>query len=176
MTELAHEMLTPDAAEAERFLKIIGRGATRFTFQTFDEREDRKKAGIANRSLTKVLHGTLAEHFDELARLNALGAGVYVTINETDLRGRKKANITKVRALFIDGDDVERPEKWDGAAPRDRRDLLAQVLARVLDHPRRDARGVRGKTAGADRALRHRRHGPRPLPRDAPPRILSHEA
>jgi hypothetical protein len=38
--------------------------------------------------LTKVLHGTLAEHWDELVKINNRGAGIYVTINETDGLGR----------------------------------------------------------------------------------------
>jgi hypothetical protein len=52
----------------------------------------------------RVRHGTLADHFDELAELNAKGAGVYVTINRTDGRGRKEGNIAGVRAAFIDLD------------------------------------------------------------------------
>lgn len=36
---------------------------------------------------------------------NRAGAGVYVTINQTDGQGRKTANITGLRALFIDIDD-----------------------------------------------------------------------
>jgi hypothetical protein len=36
--------------------------------------------------------------------LNRKGAGVYVTVNETDGKGRQKKNITRARALFTDLD------------------------------------------------------------------------
>jgi hypothetical protein len=49
-----------DRAEAERFLSIIGRGATRFTFQTFDDNADRKDENLA-----RIIHGTLAGCFDD---------------------------------------------------------------------------------------------------------------
>jgi hypothetical protein len=86
--------LHPDRDEAARFLSIIAPGETKFTFQTFDDDPDRKSP-----QLVRVIHGTLAEHFDVLASLNAQGAGVFVTINATDLNGRKAENIVKVRAV-----------------------------------------------------------------------------
>src|SRR5208337_3895469 len=46
----------------------------------------------------------LADNFAELARLSARGAGVFVTVNRTDLKGRRKENIVAVRALFVDLD------------------------------------------------------------------------
>ena len=68
-----------------------------FTFQTFDDNADRKDGALAHQ-----FHGTLAQHCDALYALNAKGAGVYVTVNATDGKGRKAANITAVRALFVD--------------------------------------------------------------------------
>ncbi|MEA1966620.1 MAG: DNA-primase RepB domain-containing protein, partial [Thermodesulfobacteriota bacterium] len=47
-----------------------------------------------------------------LEKLNEMGAGVFVTINETDGRGRKTANITKVRAVFADFDGTPLPETF----------------------------------------------------------------
>ncbi|UTO05347.1 RepB family DNA primase [Moraxella sp. FZLJ2107] len=41
---------------------------------------------------------------DELHRLNEQGAGVYVTVNQTDGKGCKKENIIGIRALFLDFD------------------------------------------------------------------------
>jgi hypothetical protein len=38
------------------------------------------------------------------ARLNAGGAGVYVTVNQTNGKGRKATDIVRVRALFVDLD------------------------------------------------------------------------
>jgi hypothetical protein len=70
-------------AEAERFLKLIDSTATYFSFQSFDDNKQRK-----DKRLARILHGTLAEHFDELTRLNAKGAGIFVCINETNGKGR----------------------------------------------------------------------------------------
>ena len=80
---------------ASRFLAMFG---DRHTFQTFDD------SGAKNRSLSRVLHGTLAEHAIQLARLNAQRAGVFVMVNEGDELGRKAANVRCVRALFVDLD------------------------------------------------------------------------
>jgi hypothetical protein len=85
-------------AEAEKFLKALEPDANTFTFQTFDE--SKKKA----RGLTHVLHGTLAQHWETLCRLNKAGAGIYITVNETDGHGRKMENVTRVRAVFADLD------------------------------------------------------------------------
>jgi hypothetical protein len=89
----------PDRIEAERFLALLDPKAEAFTFQTFDDNPDRK-----NKLLARVLHGSLDQHWAKLCKLNAEGAGVYITINETDLRGRKTENIKRVRATFNDLD------------------------------------------------------------------------
>lgn len=91
---------TPDRAEAERFLNWLEPDG-RFTFQTFADPKHLKGA----KALTRILHGTLDDHWGALASLNAKGAGVFVTINETDLRGRSAENVIRVRALFVDLDD-----------------------------------------------------------------------
>jgi hypothetical protein len=52
----------------------------------------------------KIRHGTLADHYDMLAKLNAKGAGIFVCVNETDGKGREKTNIIRVRAVFTDLD------------------------------------------------------------------------
>jgi putative DNA primase/helicase len=82
---------------AQRFLKLLG--AKNCTFQTFDDDQERK-----DKNLTRVLHGTFAEHRDILADLNQRGAGVFVSVNETNLQGRKRENIKRVRALALDLD------------------------------------------------------------------------
>jgi hypothetical protein len=84
---------------AEQFLTLLAEGADAFTFQTFDDNKQRKDS-----SLARLLHGTLDQHFDELCRLNAMGAGIFVPVNETDLKGRTKANIVNVRAVFQEAD------------------------------------------------------------------------
>lgn len=89
----------PDKAAARRFLKVLDPHTTEFTFQTFDDNQDRKSVG-----LVKVLNGRLDEHWDTLVGLSERGAGVFVTINTTDLKGRKAANVKCVRAVFVDTD------------------------------------------------------------------------
>lgn len=86
-------------SEATRFLKTLDPAAAAFTFQTFDDNRDRKR-----KELTRILNGSLEKHAQELARLNADGAGIYVTVNQTDLRGRKNENIIRPRAIFQEAD------------------------------------------------------------------------
>jgi hypothetical protein len=45
-----------------------------------------------------------------LSHDNQNGGGVYVTVNQTDLKGRKAENITGIRALFVDF-DTQRAER-----------------------------------------------------------------
>jgi DNA primase RepB-like protein/primase-like protein len=86
-------------ADAARFLKLLDPAATRFEFRTFDDDKSRD-----DKSLTRTFYGTMAEHAAELKRLNSKGAGVFVTVNETDGRGRSADHIIRVRAVFIDLD------------------------------------------------------------------------
>lgn len=93
-----------DLTQAARFLAVLDpRPDARFTFQTFAERDG--TAGGAK--LNKILHGTLAENAPALTRLSGLGAGVFFTVNETDGKGRKAENITRVRAVFLDFDNAD---------------------------------------------------------------------
>jgi uncharacterized protein DUF3631/DNA primase RepB-like protein/primase-like protein len=92
-----------DRAEAARFLTMLDPTTEVFTFQTFGE-------GEAAGTLASVFHGTLDQLWDTLVALNRRGAGIYVTVNATDLKGRKVENITRVRAVWQD-DDTSRG--WD---------------------------------------------------------------
>lgn len=76
-----------------------------FTFQTFDESEKKDS------SKAKVLHGTFAQHSNQLIQLNKNGAGVFVMVNEGDgichdeaKTCRTSKNVIGVRALFVDLD------------------------------------------------------------------------
>src|SRR5438552_5555135 len=88
---------TIDLEEAQFLLELIG--ARKCTFQTFDDNHDRK-----NGKLARILHGTLDQHAKELTRLNEHGAGVFVAVNRTDMRGRARENIKSVRAVTVDLD------------------------------------------------------------------------
>jgi hypothetical protein len=100
--------------EAQHFLELLDPNADFFTFQTFDDDADRD-----DRNLVRIIHGSLDECWGRLVRLNGKGAGIFVTINETDGKGRKEENIKRVRALFLDldgaplkpvMDDVNKPD------------------------------------------------------------------
>jgi len=95
----------PDFQAAENFLSLLDFLEDDFTFQTFDDNQDRKAP-----SLTRVLHGDLEQHWDDLVRLNHAGAGIFVCINRTDLKGRTNTNITGVRAVWQEDDSGHAPE------------------------------------------------------------------
>jgi hypothetical protein len=97
-TDIAANAAT-DIAEAARFLKPLDPTATKFEFRAFDDNAERD-----DEKLTKTFFGTLDEYAAELKRLNDKGAGVFVTINQTDGIGRKAENIVRVRAVFADLD------------------------------------------------------------------------
>ena len=101
--------LTPDLDEARRFLEALDPSATFWTFQTFDDNHP------PDEKLARVLHGTLEEHAATLTQYQARGAGVFVTVNKTDGRGRTKKNITSVRAFFLDldGAPLEPVRAWE---------------------------------------------------------------
>ena len=102
-------IILPIFEEAEVFLEALAGKDAQFTFQTFDDvevwsEEKQKHVKRQDKSLVGIYHGTLTKHKHALSALNAKGAGVYITVNQTDLKGRKEANIVKVRALFVDLD------------------------------------------------------------------------
>ena len=95
-----------DHVQASKFLKLLNPKLADFTFQTFDDDRNRK-----NPTLTKIVQ---SQERGKLFQLHTQGAGVFVTINETDGRGRKSENIIRVRAVFQEDDDG-----FDGAFPLD---------------------------------------------------------
>lgn len=97
--EYVQDAMQADIAEAARFLKLLDPHTDQFTFQTFDDEKKSK-----DKTLTQILNGTLDQHAAVLSQLNAQGAGVFVTINETDLKGRKSENVVAVRHFFVDTD------------------------------------------------------------------------
>ncbi len=82
------------------FLTHLDPTAAFFTFQTVPEPK-RKRTQLR----PQVLHGSLNELLPELTTLNRQGAGIYVTVNETDGKGRRVHNITRIRAIWQDDDD-----------------------------------------------------------------------
>jgi AAA domain/Primase C terminal 1 (PriCT-1)/RepB DNA-primase from phage plasmid len=103
-----------DRNSAQTFLDFLDPDTDKFTFQTFTDSDERKKTYAKNARtgqtidpLAKVFHGTLDEHWASLADLSRQGAGIFVTVNRTILRGRRnQENITGVRVHFADCDGV----------------------------------------------------------------------
>lgn len=71
-----------DKDMAREFLAVLDPNASNFTFQFFNDGAN----GYA-----KIFHGTLDEVWPKVQALNTpqRGIGVFVTINETDFRGRR---------------------------------------------------------------------------------------
>jgi DNA primase RepB-like protein len=96
-----------DREQAGAFLRFLDPEASRFTFQIYDD-------GSAKRpEMAAWFHGSLDALWGELCRLSRAGAGIFVTINETDFKGRKAGNIIRIRALFADLDGAPLANAWN---------------------------------------------------------------
>ena len=90
----------PDKEESENFIRLLDSKSRYFTFQIFDDNKNRK-----SHSLARISSGSLDEHWQELVELNNKGAGIFITINDTDGKGRTEKNIIGVRSIFQDDDE-----------------------------------------------------------------------
>ncbi|WP_005036560.1 DNA-primase RepB domain-containing protein [Holophaga foetida] len=77
-------------------------------WQTFDEDKTRKDGSLA-KHWPQDLDGAAAE----LERLNQAGAGIFLTVNRTDGRGRTKAHIQALRGWHADLDTKDASEPFD---------------------------------------------------------------
>jgi hypothetical protein len=84
--------------DARRYLDLLDARAQSFTFQTFHDAKPPTRPELA-----KII--THSPALPELLQMHTSGAGVYVTINETDGKGRKSENIVRVRAVWQEDDD-----------------------------------------------------------------------
>lgn len=97
---------------AEKLLDTLAPNG-KFTFCAIDDNKDRinwKKVESGNpRAGAEIhtVHGTLSTHLEKLKELNQNGFGIFVTVNETDLKGRESKNITGIRAFFADFDEPD---------------------------------------------------------------------
>jgi hypothetical protein len=69
----------PNRSVAECFLRALAPDTDRFTFQTFTDSRELRKRYEAERKpdlLARVLHGTLAEHWDKLVDLPRFRGGL----------------------------------------------------------------------------------------------------
>src|SRR5262249_48020545 len=72
---------------ARDFLVRLGGDSTKFTFQTFGDGENK------TRGLAHIIHSDFESACDRLLMLNEKGAGIFVCVNETDLKGRSTENV-----------------------------------------------------------------------------------
>lgn len=91
--------LRPDRKAAEAFLKILDPNTDQFTFQTFDDDSDRDDP-----KLTRVLHGSLDDHWDAIVELNMAGAGIFISLNRTNPKNREGPDITGDSAIRQEND------------------------------------------------------------------------
>lgn len=94
------DVLQPDLKQAERFLKRLDPTTGAFTFQVFDDDSDRHSSNHC-----RIYHGTFKALARKLTLHNRAGAGVYVTVNQTDLKGRTTNNMVSVRAVWQEDDN-----------------------------------------------------------------------
>ncbi len=96
--------LRPDIQAAAAFLEALcNEPDPSVCFQIFSDDKDDPA-----RPSAEFFHARLSDASEYLANVNSLGAGIFVTVNETDGNGRKKENIAALRALFVDKDKGER--------------------------------------------------------------------
>ncbi len=94
-----------DYSQSAQFIEALtGDPNTPCTWQTFAD----KKSIFAK---PEVIHGSLVRVWPRLKALQSKGQGIFITVNETDLQGRKDHNITALRACFIDWDSPDEPTK-----------------------------------------------------------------
>ena len=79
-----------DRTQAEFYLKRLDTNAESWTFQTFVDEKGRR-----NPDVTGILIGSLDDHWDELCRRNQNGAGVFITVNQTNGKGRRN-NLARI--------------------------------------------------------------------------------
>ncbi len=95
-------MLEPDLTQAAAFLGALtgtDGWTTTVTFQTLCDLPVRRP------TLAGIINGSLTDFAEEAERMNQLGAGIFVTVQGTNGRGRKTEDIILPRAVFIDADD-----------------------------------------------------------------------
>ena len=86
--------MEPNYSDAKLFVETLYEHET-LTFQTASKNEDIKP---------RFKHGTLDQHWDWLVNQNALGANVYIMVNEGDGKGRRLHNVKAIISTLVDQD------------------------------------------------------------------------
>lgn len=90
------ENIKTDKEMASQFLKNLNAENDEFTFLLLDEKN--KISGPV------CLNGSFEKLYPTLLEYNLKGYGIFVTINKTNLKGRKKEDILSIRGVFVDLD------------------------------------------------------------------------
>lgn len=110
-TELRYQSPTIPAQETQAFLRALTAQDDRVvTIGTFTDCKENRLPG--RDPLAKTFHDKLSDLYPALVELNKQGAGVFYVANETNLKGRKKENITRIRAVWQDDDTGVGWKNW----------------------------------------------------------------
>lgn len=117
--------LTPQTAL--NFIEALtGSQHTPCTWQTFAD-----KKGLF-RSQAEIFHGSFAHVWPRIKSAQTKGAGIFLTIQETDLQGRKDGNITALRACFVDFDPPTIQGKKQSFTEQERAEIFERLAAAPL--------------------------------------------
>jgi RecA-family ATPase len=97
-------MLTLNKREAETQLQVLDEEVDVHTFVLLAPE-------IGGKRSEKRMVGTLDVAWPAIEQLNRKGWDCYITVQDTDRRGRKKPNITRLRALFRENDNKGQPQE-----------------------------------------------------------------
>lgn len=96
----------PDWPVAKRFAEAItGRPNPKLTFQTFDDRGERK-------DIAGWKFGTIHDCARWLIRKSQNGGGIYFTVNQCDGTGRSYSTVVEATAVPLDLDGTPLPTEW----------------------------------------------------------------
>ncbi len=108
--QMSTDQMQLDISAARAFLSALDPLATAWTFVALDDDKGRKLP-----TLSRKIHASIDDAWPMLVTANGHGAGVFITVNETDGKGRKAENIRRVRAVWHDDDTgagVIDPDTW----------------------------------------------------------------
>lgn len=91
--------IIPDLTVARQFLSLLDKNGSKFTFEVIEEPKPKDRKAKIQR-----YHGTLEQYQKILINANQNGYGVFVAVNATNGAGRRKEDIERIRALFVDLD------------------------------------------------------------------------
>lgn len=84
---------------------LTGSDCSNITFQTFYD----PKTGDKRKELADIWTASLDDSIEYIDWKQSQMCGIYITVNETDSKGRETSNITRVRGVFCDFDGMVEP-------------------------------------------------------------------